>query len=221
MRTQTDGEIKDAVEDELEWRPEIEPANIGVSVSGGVVMLSGEVGSYTEKVAANEAAARVTGVVAVVDDIVTKASQAYAHGDVDIARHVRERLSELPKVAPSSIQISVHDGIVELHGEVEWNYQREAAHHAIERVAGVRGVLNELRLTKRASATDAKERIQNALLRDAAIDAGAITVRVDHNDVTLTGIVRSAYEKKRAADAAWASPHVAAVHNHLTVEPGR
>jgi osmotically-inducible protein OsmY len=218
-RSAADKAVKDAVVDELVWLPEIDPANVGVSVNDGVVTLSGEVRNYSERVAANDAASRVAGVSVVVDDLETRSTDAFSHGDIDIAKQAHRHLSHLTVVPADCVHIAVRHGVVTLTGEVEWNYQRAAAARAIGTIIGIRAVHNELRLTHRASAADAKERIQNALLRDAIVDAGAVTVTVEDNDVTLTGTVRSAHEKDRAAEAAWASPNVTHVHNRLTVEP--
>ncbi|MFL7808879.1 MAG: BON domain-containing protein, partial [Anaerolineae bacterium] len=42
-----DTELRDNVMDELSWEPMVDPAEIGVSVSEGVVTLTGFVGSFT------------------------------------------------------------------------------------------------------------------------------------------------------------------------------
>ena len=128
--------------------PEIDPANVGVSVSEGVVTLSGEVRNYSERVGVNEATLRVAGVSTVVDDLVTRSSAKMSHDDIEVAKRVRERLDELDPAVPSTVRVSVRQGIVTLSGEVEWNSQREAAERAIERITGLRAVHNELRLAR-------------------------------------------------------------------------
>lgn len=45
-----DHEIQAAVQDELEWTPEVDAAGIGVAVEDGCVSLSGEVDSYVARV---------------------------------------------------------------------------------------------------------------------------------------------------------------------------
>ena len=54
---------------ELKWEPTLRPAEIGVGVKDGVVTLSGYVDSYIKKLAAERAAARVSGVRAVAEAI--------------------------------------------------------------------------------------------------------------------------------------------------------
>ncbi len=50
-----DKSLQQAVIDELEWEPSIDAAHIGVAAKDGVVTLTGDVGSFTEKFAAERA----------------------------------------------------------------------------------------------------------------------------------------------------------------------
>jgi hypothetical protein len=60
----TDQSIKQRVLDELNWEPSINAAHVGVTARDGVVTMTGHVGSYAEKCAAECAAERVSGVKA-------------------------------------------------------------------------------------------------------------------------------------------------------------
>ena len=55
--------------DELDFRPDVDASHVGVSAENGVVTLSGHVGTYAEKVAAEEATKALTGVLAVADEV--------------------------------------------------------------------------------------------------------------------------------------------------------
>jgi osmotically-inducible protein OsmY len=50
----TDQSLKQTVLDELAWEPSVSEAHIGVTARGGVVTLTGHVGSYAEKCAPGE-----------------------------------------------------------------------------------------------------------------------------------------------------------------------
>ena len=65
----TDKYLRQTIVDELEFEPSVDAANIGVAVENGVVTLTGHVGSYAEKVAAERAAERVKGVRAIAENI--------------------------------------------------------------------------------------------------------------------------------------------------------
>ena len=51
----TDSELQKDILDELLWDPLIPDAKVGVSVSDGVVTLTGHLDSYSEKIAARHA----------------------------------------------------------------------------------------------------------------------------------------------------------------------
>jgi osmotically-inducible protein OsmY len=56
-----DADIKRDVEDELEWDPDIDSADIAVAVKDGVVTLTGFGRSYSQKWQAETDAKRITG----------------------------------------------------------------------------------------------------------------------------------------------------------------
>ena len=63
--TRTDQDIQREVTDELKWDARLQPNEIGVAVTDGIVSLSGWVDSFIKKWAAEEAALSVRGVWAV------------------------------------------------------------------------------------------------------------------------------------------------------------
>src|SRR3984893_3595230 len=65
----SDIDIKRDVEAELRWNPDIDATDIAVAVKNGVVTLAGFVRRYAQKLEAEQTAKRVTGVVAVANDI--------------------------------------------------------------------------------------------------------------------------------------------------------
>lgn len=68
----SDSDIKSAVVDELGWTPSVDSTHVGVAVDDGAVTLSGEVGSYPEKLMATKAAQRVHGVTAIAQEITVR-----------------------------------------------------------------------------------------------------------------------------------------------------
>jgi osmotically-inducible protein OsmY len=68
----SDAEIQRDVLRELAWDPRVEQAEIGVEVRHGVVTLSGTVSSWGKRVAAEEAAHRVAGVLDVANEVQVK-----------------------------------------------------------------------------------------------------------------------------------------------------
>jgi osmotically-inducible protein OsmY len=68
-KIRADDQIQQDVVDELSFDARVQPNEVGVIVKDGVVTLTGWVDSYLKKWAAEEAAHRVPGVVAVANDI--------------------------------------------------------------------------------------------------------------------------------------------------------
>ena len=217
VSTRTDEEIQRDILEELKWDTRVRPNEIGVAVKDGVVTLTGWVDSYLKKMAAEEAAHRVRGVKAVVNDIEVRLPSSAERTDEDLAKAALNALQWQAGVPADKIDVTVSHGWVTLKGEVEYGYQKREAERAVERLSGVRGVTNLIVVKPRLSSTDLKQNIEQALIRNAEMDAKRITVEVQGSKVILYGTVRSYAEKKAAEEAAWAAPGVSEVENHITI----
>ena len=104
---------------------------------------------------------------------------------------------------------------------MQWEYQRRAAERAVRWLAGVRGVINSIRIrpSVRPSPDQLTRQIQDALIRNAETDAQRISVETLGDKVILRGTVRSWAEKNEAERVAWSAPGVVEVENHITVSP--
>jgi osmotically-inducible protein OsmY len=184
------------------------------------VTLTGWADSLIKKWAAEEAALRVRGVKAVANDIEVRLPALAERTDADIAEAALHALKWDAFVPEDSVKVKVSNGWVTLEGEVEYQYQRNDAEWAVRRLTGVRGVTNLIKVRPQAaSPSNLKQKIEEALVRSAEMDAHRITVDVDGSKVILGGTVRSWAERQLAERVAWSAPGVTAVENRIEVRP--
>jgi osmotically-inducible protein OsmY len=213
---QTDSQLHDAVQRQLECEPEIDVKAVAITASDGVISLTGFVDSYAQKFSAEQAVKRVRGVRGVANDIHVKVGDE--RSDLEIARDALQALQRHTNV-PRGITVTVREGCITLEGGVEWNYQRSAAESAVRHLKGVKNVSNAISIHPVASPGQAKVLIEDALKRSADVDAGRVRVHAEGSTITLTGSVTSWVAKFEAERAAWSTPGVGKVENHLIVTP--
>jgi len=210
-------DLQRAILDELEYEPSINADEIGVSVRDGVVTLSGLVGSYAEKVAAETAVKRVQGVKAVALDLEVRIPSLFKHTDTDIAKAASTALDWNTLVPKGRVKVKVEDGWVTLEGLLGWDFERQAAARAVRSLNGVRGVSNLIVLKPQVGTKQIQERIVGAFRRNADLDSKTVSVEAVDGKVTLFGNVRSWTERREAERVAWAAPGVSEVENRIIV----
>lgn len=212
-----DIDLRDRVEQQLDWEPEVTSTKIGVGAEDGVVTLTGFVNTYAEKIAAERVVKRTYGVKAIANDIEVK--PLFKKTDTEIATRAVSALESRVDVPDEKIKVIVKDGWVTLDGNVDWYYQKNAAEFAVKYLQGVKGVTDDIKLKPQVSTTEVKSKIEEALKRNAEVDARRITVSGSDGKVTLWGNVRSWMEKDEAENAAWAAPGVTQVKSNISVVP--
>jgi osmotically-inducible protein OsmY len=215
----TDTQLQQDVMAELAWEPAVHAAEIGVQVKDGVVTLSGQVSSYLEKDDAEQAALRVNGVQALAVEMEVKLDALGKRNDADIARSVETALDWMGAPLRNDVKVAVESGWLTLSGEVEWQFQRQAAANAVRYLVGVTGVSNQISIRQGVTTATVLQEIEAALARRSKVDATHIQVAVQGNIVTLTGAVNSLSERVAACEAAWGAAGVMHVTDQMTLAP--
>lgn len=215
----TDKDLKQQVENSLDYEPGINAKDIGVSADEGVVTLRGNVASYREKMAAERVALRVYGAKAVANDLVVRLVSDYQKTDTEIAQAAVHALKWHSAVPDDRVTLTVKDGWIALAGTLDWQYQKDAAAKAVRDLTGVKGVTNDIRVQPHVKTIDVRDKIEAAFKRSAEIDARRINVTAQDGKVILSGNVHSWAERQEAERAAWAAPGVSLVEDRLSVVP--
>lgn len=222
VKSMTDQELKQHVQEALDWEPSIDTCDVGVCVDEGVVTLRGNVASYVEKVTAERVAVHVYGVKGVANDLIVRLVRAHERTDTEIAQAAVAALQWSVVVPADRVTLSVANGWVTLSGTLDYYYQSAAAERAVRELTGVKGVSNAILLrapAKPVSTIDVASKIEAAFRRSAEVDARRITVTTQDGRIVLSGNVRSWAERQEAERAAWAAPGVTYVDDRLAVIP--
>jgi len=220
-----DTHIRDDVQREMFYTPGLNAARIGVSVENGVVTLSGSVDTYEQKLAALRAAERIAQVRAVACELQVRLPGPHVTTDSGLAQAVANVLAWNSAVSPDRIRVRVENGWITLEGNVDWQYQKDAAARVVSELTGVKGVDNLISVNPSLDAEGVKEQIESALRRSPTIEDRNVLVEVSNDKVVLHGEVHSAAEREEAEKIAWSAPGVTDVANHIlvaeAVSPGR
>ena len=211
----TDTDRRRDVLDELDFDPSLDAAEIGVAVSDGVVTLTGHVGSYAEKVEAENAVRRVKGVRAIAQEIQVRYAEAKKIEDDQIAARALAIIDWSVHLPKQAIQVKVAKGWITLTGAVPWQYQAMGAEAAVRKLSGVVGVSNLIQVKPEVRPALVKDKILEAFKRGAMFEADGIKVRVEGDKVTLEGAVTAWADREAAERAAWSVPGVRAVEDRI------
>jgi osmotically-inducible protein OsmY len=212
-----DNSLRSLIEEELDLDPRINASGIGVTVENGIVTLSGHVDTYAERVAAEQCISGIRSVRGIAQEIEVRYPNHKKIADDEIAARVLKIIAWDTTIPDGAIKVRVHNGGVTLTGEVRWGFERAAAERAVEKLGGVTTITNLVIVRSETNQKNVRERIEQALLKDANLEADHIQVAVNDGEVSLTGTVRAWYDRSIAEKAAWGVPGVVKVSNQLVI----
>jgi len=208
--------------EKLNFEPRVDASNITISIQGNgdIVLLAGSIGSFAEKLIAEKAVRRLTNVTTVTNDISVNLSMKYEKTDVEIANDVTNALHSIVFIPSENIKVVIKNGVVNLSGEVHWQYQKNNTFNAIKNIFGIKSIVNNIAIKSSITIdiSHVKDNIIKEFERHASIDASKISIETEGKKITLKGMVHNFDEKEDAATAAWSIPGVENVENKITID---
>lgn len=183
---------------------------IAVGVEGGVITLTGSVGSPFEKDRAAQNVRWISHVQSVKNELEVRPWENFGArkkepdpSDRAVATAVRDELKQDHRVDASEIDVRTSYGTATLAGSVPNHAQKRLAEKDARDVVGVRWVINKLFAeTDRREDWAIRDEIEFDFDTDFELEALEIDARVEDGIVTLTGTVPHWYEKTHAVDVA-------------------
>jgi osmotically-inducible protein OsmY len=143
--------------------------------------------------------------------------------DRELRMDVLAELSWDPSIRDEDIATAVKDGVITLAGTVDTYAQRYAAERAVERVKGVKAIVNDVTVklpgAMERSDPDIAHAAVNALQWDIQVPEDRIQVKVTNGWLTLEGEVDRYYQKEAAERAVGYLMGVKGVSSLITVRP--
>lgn len=212
-----DTHLRQTVLNELRWNSRFDASHVAVTAEQGTVTLTGHVLAYPDFFRIREAVKTVHGVRAIADEMHLKLPVADARDDSNLAKSVAHVLEHNVNISIADIQAEISEGCVTLSGVVQWQHQREHVQTQIAHIRGVKSIANHITLKPTLTPSDVSQQINDALLRNAELEAEHINVSVEGDVVTLSGNVKAFYERNLVEAAAWHAPGVHKVVDHIKV----
>ncbi len=200
-------------------------SGVTVSVAGGVVTLAGAVPSLWAKNEAVEQGRTADDVRSVVSNLTI----ARAESDTTIGEQVAERVRRYVFFTIfDDANVAVNQGVVTLTGRVTLPYKADEIGVLASRVTGVQEVRNEITALPVSGFDDqlrytiAREIYRDPMFWNYAIQVNPpIHIIVENGRVTLSGVVLSEVERRKAELVARSTFGVFSVDNQLRTEGQR
>jgi len=145
--------------------------------------------------------------------------------DLQIHGDVAAELAWDPRINEKELGVAVKGGVVTLTGSVRSFAEKWSAETAVERVAGVRAVANDIAVLVPSafstSDTQIAHRVADSLAWDIQVPDDRIKASVTNSWVTLDGTVEWSYQRDAAARAVRNLSGIRGVTNNITVVANR
>jgi osmotically-inducible protein OsmY/uncharacterized membrane protein len=170
------------------------PEEVAVTADDDVVTLRGTVGTFSQRRAAVRAAREVAGVDYVLDELKVELLDAAERSDAELRGMALQAIAWDTEVPAESIDVEVTSGVVTLKGDVDYQFQSDAAYEDVANLFGVIGMTNEINVidptTGEPSGSD-EEADEGPPISDAAFTReNVVAVTFDEEASAYEGLAR-------------------------------
>lgn len=215
-----DTNISRDIKAQLVWDSRVDAANINVTVNDRVATLTGTVPFMNAKIAAEEDAWNIPGVISVINNIKVKFPVNLSiPSDEVLKTRIQNIYAWDSSIDITDVNVSILGGIVTLKGSVNQLWKKDYAEKVIRPMTGVIAVNNQLNVVPTDNFLDKEiaKNIKNALQRNSDVNAENVNIIVKNGKVTLDGNVSDNDAKNEAYFAAILTLGVTDVNNDLTI----
>jgi osmotically-inducible protein OsmY len=226
--SEMDDRITTSAQKSYVFKTYLQGDDIKVQSMDGVVSLTGTVSEEYHKSLAQETVAGLPGVKSVDNRLEIKGAPPTANSDAWLREKVKVTLLFHRSVSASTTEVDVKDGIVTLRGDAASQAQKELTTEYAKDVEGVKGVNNEMTVTKTSKQTQTVgEKIDDAsitaqvkmtLLYHRSTSALKTKVETNSGVVTLYGEASNVAELDLATKLANDVNGVKGVKNRMTIK---
>ncbi len=224
-----DDRIESSAKKSYVFKTYLKDDDIKIQSKDGAVTLTGIVSGEYHKSLAQETMAGLPGVKSVDNRLEIKGAPPTANSDAWLRDKVKVTLLFHRSVSAGKTEVDVKDGIVTLRGDAASQAQKELTTEYARDVEGVKGVKNEMTVSKTSKKTPrtAGEKIDDAsitaqvkmaLLFHRSTSALHTRVETKHGVVTVGGKARNAAEKDLVDKLVTDINGVKGVKNRMTLE---
>jgi osmotically-inducible protein OsmY len=143
--------------------------------------------------------------------------------DTELKQAITAEFEWEPSIRAPEIGVAVRDGVVTLAGTVDTYAQKFAAERAVERVAGIRAVAEELEVIStgehKKTDPDIARAAANTLLWDVEVPTDRVKAIVQDGWVTLEGAVDWYFQKAAAERAVRNLVGVKGIVSRIEIKP--
>ncbi len=227
--SETDDRIESAAANSYVYKTYLKNDSVKVESEGGMVTLTGTVKERFHKSLAADTVEGLPGVKSVDNQLTLKEDTSTENADRWLRLKVETALLFHSDVHAMTTKVSAENGTIVLRGEATDMVEKDLATEYASDVEGVKFVKNEMTVSKtpteprRTMAKKLDDASITALVKAsqlAHLSTSTITTKIETKDgiVTISGVAKSAIEKKRISKLASGVHGVNKVINEMTIK---